>query len=177
MLRTKIKKSRLLVGILCLILLSGSCQRDDICPESTEITPMLRISFFDSEETDNPKPPVNLRIRAVEPDTVIYARANVTEISIPLRTDLDITTYEFILNAPAAPVEGEEEPEDNSNIDVINFIYSREEIYINRACSFKVNYRDLRTSLGEGDQRWISSIIVEEDNIENETDTHIFIYH
>lgn len=177
MFRTKIKKTLLGVLGLSLWIVSLSCQRDDICPETTQITPMLRISFFDSEETDNPKPPVNLRIRAVEFDTVIYDRVNVTEISIPLRTDMDITTYEFILNAPAPPVEGEEEPEDNSNTDAINFIYSREEVYINRACSFKVNYRDLRTTLGEGDARWISSIIVEEDNIEDETDTHIFIYH
>lgn len=165
------------VGILFLALINISCQRDDICPDSTPITPLLRISFFDFENPEIAKPPTNLRVKAADFDSILLNRINLSEISIPLKTDVDFTDYEFILNAPV--ITGEVS-EDNSNIDKIRFTYARNEIYVNRACSFKVNYIDLKAfpqPFAEDSDRWIKNIVVEEENIENETNTHIFIYH
>lgn len=162
--------------VICFLLqLNFGCQRDDICPASTQTTPLLNISFFDSLERDIPKPPVNLRVKATDFDTIILDRVNVAEISIPLRTDINATEYEFILNA----TDDEDDDDDISNIDIINFTYTSEEIYINRACSFKVNYLNLNATLraANDDNTWINSITVEERNIENETTTHIIIYH
>lgn len=167
----------MLVLVCFLLQLNSGCQRDDICPASTQTTPLLNISFFDALERDIPKPPVNLRVKAADFDSIFLNRVNVAEISIPLRTDVNATEYEFILNAPATNDDGED---DNiSNTDIINFIYTPEEIYINRACSFKVNYLNLNATLrtANDDDTWIRSITVEEQNIENETTTHIFIYH
>ena len=165
------------IGILCLAMLSISCQRDDICPDSTPITPLLRISFFDFENPEIPKPPTNLRVKVADMDSILLNRINLSEIGIPLKTDVDFTDYEFILNAPVIT---EEDSTDNSNTDKIRFTYARNEIYINRACSFKVNYIDLKATPqlpAEDTDRWIKNIVVEEENIENETNTHIFIYH
>lgn len=174
------KRSWKVTGFIlsCFLLqLNTGCQRDDICPESTQTTPLLNISFFDALETDIPKPPVNLTVRSIDFDTIILRRVNDVEISIPLRTDVNATEYEFILNAPATTDDGE--VDDNSNTDVINFTYTPEEIYINRACSFKVNYLNLnaRVRSEDDDNTWIRLISVEEENIENETITHIIIYH
>ncbi len=179
MLRKKIKefdlKILLGVGLIILALINFSCQRDDICPDSTPITPLLRISFFDLENPEVPKPPTNLRVKAADMDSIFLNRVNVSEISIPLKTDVDFTDYEFILNAQVST-----ENDSVSNTDKIRFTYARNEIYINRACSYKVNYINLKASpqtLAEDADKWIKNIVVEEENIENETNTHIFIYH
>jgi hypothetical protein len=180
MLRKKIKEFDLKIlraGIIFLALVNFSCQRDDICPESTLITPLLRISFFDIENIEVPKPPTNLRIKAAGMDSIFLNRVNLSEISIPLKTDVDFTDYEFILNAPTV---SEADSVNNSNTDNIRFTYARDEIYINRACSYKVNYFDLKASAetsAEDPDKWIKNIVVEEENIENETNTHISIYH
>lgn len=164
------------VGILFLALINLSCQRDDICPDSTVVTPLLRISFFDFENPEIQKPPTNLRVKAADFDSILLNRENVSEIKIPLKTDVDFTEYEFILNAPVTTVDST----GNSNTDKIRFTYARNEIYVNRACSFKVNYLDLKAFPHPPDEdinRWIKNIVVVEENIEDETNTHILIYH
>src|SRR5690606_35868526 len=113
--------------------------------ESTVTTPTLNIAFFDITETDVPKTPVNLRVKAVDYDSVYVNRVNQATLSIPLRTDANTTQYEFTINAPVLPEDGEEEvPGDNTNMDVITFTYNANTIYVNRACSYKVNYLDLQ---------------------------------
>jgi hypothetical protein len=110
-------------------------------------------------------------------------RENQSTISIPLRTDVNITEYEFTINAPVLPAEGEEEvPGENTNMDVITFTYNANTIYVNRACSYKVNYLDLQASLEEDENNWVQLIEVREndievDFIENEAQIHIHIYH
>ena len=161
---------------LGLILLT-SCQRDDICPESTVTTPQLRISFFDFEERDIPKPPANLRVKLSETDSILLNRVNVAEIRVPLRTNQNLTEYDFILNAAVLDSTG---PDPTGNPDRLLFSYARNEIYINRACSYKVNYVDLNVDVqSEQDANtiWIKEINIAEETIENETNTHIFIYH
>lgn len=170
-------KNKFLVAVFSGVLfLSLSCQRDDICPAAVNTTPLLRISFFDIEEADIPKPAVNLRVMAAGYDEILINRQSLSEISIPLRTDVDITEYDFILNAPVI-TDGSPPADENSNTDRIVFTYARDEEYINRACSFKVNFLELNANVRPDDNRWINAIIVREVNIENETDTHIFIYH
>lgn len=181
MLRKKIKgqigKSLLLGVFVFFLQFNTGCQRDDICPVSTQTTPMLIISFLDAADQETPKPPVNLTVRAVFYDTIIQARGNEALLRLPLRLDAQATEYEFILNAPETPEEGEEAPEDISNLDRITFSYTPEQIYINRACSFKVNFLNLNASLENDGNPWINTITVEEENIENETEPHIIIYH
>ncbi len=181
MLRKKIRvlvsKSLIWVFFGFFLQVNLGCQRDDICPQSTQTTPMLNISFFDTEDPEIPKPPVNLTVRAVFYDTIIQFRGNESSLQLPLRLDAQATEYEFILNAPAVPEDGEEDPENISNLDRITFSYTPEQIYINRACSFKVNFLNLNAQLEPDGNTWINTIIVEEENIENETDTHIIIYH
>lgn len=154
-----------------LILVTSGCQRDDICSAATQTTPMLLISFVDAQDPTTPKPATSLLVRELSFDTIIYNRENTAEIRIPLRVDSGITEYEFILNVPAG------DAEDESNSDRITFNYDPEEIYISRACSFKVNFMNLDANLNEDNNTWISLITIEEENIENETSAHILIHH
>ncbi len=159
------------------LMLLTSCQRDDICPESTETTPQVRISFFDFEERDIPKPPANLRVKLSNTDSILLNRVNVADIRIPLRTNRNVTEYDFILNAAVLDTTGEDA---TGNPDRMLFTYARDEIYINRACSYKVNFIDLNVDLQpeeDASTTWIKEINLVEETIENETNTHILIYH
>ncbi|MGM1056235.1 MAG: DUF6452 family protein [Bacteroidota bacterium] len=176
MLRKKIIKYTIFSLALGLVLLT-SCQRDDICPQSTVTTPQLRISFFDFEERDIPKPPANLRVKLSETDSILLNRVNDADIRIPLRTNQNLIEYDFILNAAVLDTTGTDA---TGNPDRLIFTYARNEIYINRACSYKVNFIDLNVDLQpeqDADTFWIREINVAEETIENETNTHIFIYH
>lgn len=166
----------LAAGIYALLFFSTGCQRDDICPATTQTTPLLLISFFDAEEPDIPKTAPNLRVRATGYDTLYINRQSLTEIAIPLRTDSDFTEYDLMINAPVN-IDDEGNQSSNANLDRIRFSYSREEQYVNRACSFRMIFTGLRARVQEDENLWIDDITIEEENIENETVTHIFIYH
>ena len=165
----------LILGLFALLILNPGCQRDDICPESTLTTPFLKIAFFDIEDITIPKPPVNLTVKAEGMEENFLTRVNASEISIPLRTDLDITTYEFILNAPTTT-----DSINTGNKDVLVFTYSTEQVYINRACSFKVTYQNLDEELVQevpASENWIKEITVVQSTIDDETTTNISIFH
>ncbi|TVZ28143.1 hypothetical protein JM83_3250 [Gillisia sp. Hel_I_86] len=170
--------SRLILGMILLLILNLGCQRDDICSESTLITPLLKISFLDfdanTEGDTIAKPVTNLSVRA-EGDTVNYInRVTTSEISIPLRTDVDATSYEFILNAR------DDDDTSEENIDIIDFTYTRNQEYINRACSFRVTYINLTATVQDETpttNKWIKRIKIEQPTVEDETTTHISIFH
>ncbi|MFO8147006.1 MAG: hypothetical protein R6U03_06410, partial [Gillisia sp.] len=120
MLRKKIIKYTIFSLALGLVLLT-SCQRDDICPQSTVTTPQLRISFFDFEERDIPKPPANLRVKLSETDSILLNRVNDADIRIPLRTNQNLIEYDFILNAAVLDTTGTDA---TGNPDRLIFTYA-----------------------------------------------------
>lgn len=160
------------------ILIISGCQRDDICPESTETTPLLIISFFDFAEPDRPRSPNNLTITHTERDSILYYRISADSIALPLKTTRDLTQYAFTRNAPDLNA-GDDEPGPLvPETDTITFSYARDEIYVNRACAFKVNYIDLKTTLEEGENGgWIENIVIEQTEVEDETQRHISIFY
>lgn len=172
-----LNKSFIFTLALIIGLVLSGCQRDDICPESTQTTSMLVIRFYDILERDNPQAPINLSIKEVGNENEYFKRQNLDSIAIPLRTDQDLTTYEFILNDPV----NADEPGDQSiptNKDIITFTYAQEQDYINRACSFKVNFIDLKVNLEEGeDGAWIGDYFIEQTEVENEANAHLSIYY
>lgn len=169
--------SRFIFGLILLLILNLGCQRDDICAESTVITPLLKISFFDAEAGNDSiaKPVSNLSIKAVG-DTVNFPiLSNPSEISIPLRTDVDFTSYEFILDAS-----DDDDATSEENTDIVDFTYARNQEYLNRACSFRVTYIDLKAKVQTetpATNKWIKRIEVDQSTVEDETTTHISIFH
>lgn len=155
----------------------AGCQKDDICPESTVITPFVQISFYDFEdESDTISKPVNnLKLRAQGDSLAFGTLINGAQASIPLKTDVDFTTYEFILNARAT---GDSTSVENT--DIVDFTYARTQEYINRACSFRVTYINLEADLETETSvanNWIKEIRVDQSTVEDETTTHISIFH
>ena len=159
----------ILVGLLAIILLG--CTRDDICAEDTVTTPLLVISFKDRTSPLLEKNVTDLQIEtnASEPVRVFSATESVNTVSIPLDTGNDEASFRFITNAG---------DEDDENIDIINFTYSRETSYVNRACSFKTTYSNLTAVReNEGTDNWVFSITVVNSTVEDETEAHITILH
>ncbi|TDN81270.1 hypothetical protein DET49_12841 [Salegentibacter sp. 24] len=167
-----------LVPVVFLLLVILGCQRDDICPPTTPTTPNLIMRFYDIEERENPATPTNLSIRAIVNDSIktLYQRINEDSIPIPLRTDQNITRYTFTI-FDSEEDEEEEDPEFLPNTDTLSFTYGTEEVYVNRACAYKVIYNSLKVTIEGGeDGQWIDSYIIEEPDIEDETQKHISVF-
>jgi len=156
-----------IAGIMLIFL---SCERDDICPDSTPTTPLLIIEFFDVNDPSQNKNVQGLSyIAGSSSDTILIGLTD--SIAIPLNTNQNTTKYQFIRNTNNPNIR---------NADTIEFIYEVNEVYVNRACGFKGVFKDLsaiRSIEDPASSNWIRSIFIEELNVENEQNTHVFIEH
>ncbi|PTX62620.1 hypothetical protein C8N46_10215 [Kordia periserrulae] len=181
--------------LMTLIFLSFSCEKDDICVEGTITTPLLVIEFFDAEVfnatgEDVLKNTSDLWVEAVDPNTEVINGVEVivdpiqgtpqavNTVSIPLRTMEDVTEYRFIKDYAL-----DDDGIQLGNEDIITFNYSREEIFLSRACGYVTNFElsgfDGADVTFDGDN-WIDpslGIRIAETIVQNETVTHVKIYH
>lgn len=167
MIKRFIKSSLAIIGVL---LLSISCERDDICPAATPTTPFLIVEFFDVAEPEENKTVQGLSYIAENSNDTIFI-GTTDSIALPLNTNQNTTQFQLIRNTS------------NSNIinaDAVEFIYEVNEVFINRACGFKAIFRDLsaiRTLEDPPSDNWIRSVLTEQLNVENEQNTHVSILH
>jgi hypothetical protein len=163
------------------------CEKDDICESTVEKTPLLVIQFFDGEniQSQTPKNVNDLRIIApefigIENHTPLFFDG-VSEIKIPLKIDQDETEFYFYLNADNADL-------NLRNTDKINIKYTRDDIYISRACGYKT-YFELdfldpflfsepieNVAYPDGGALWIRSINIVNTEINQDEAAHIYIY-
>jgi len=185
MFRKKIdfKYKKVLFGSLAILLLTISCQKDDICSASTITTPLIKVNFYDIENDANAaKSVINLSVRAINVegllDTLIK-RSTTSAIEIPLNTNS--STTEYLFTEYAADSDGEISEQNPPNSDLIRFNYTRNEQYLNRACGYRILYEDVQVQISkpEGDtsENWIEDFTVNDSIIDNETITYISIYH
>ena len=185
------------IGILGMLItvafLSFSCEKDDICVEGTITTPLLVIEFFDIADTsgeDVAKNVTGLWVEAVDPNTEVIngvpfivdpiqtTEQTTNTVSIPLRTQGMSTEYRFISN-----YELDTDGNQLGNEDIVTFNYETQEIFLSRACGYVTNYT-LNASDGAvvttDSDNWIdvtNGIQISEMNVQNETVTHVKIYH
>ena len=145
-----------------------SCERDDICLETTAGSPNLIILLLDSENNDTRKIPTGFLIRAIGSDNVLTNNLN-DSIVLPLNTKEKISQFEFIINFE----------NENKNIDTLQINYKRIDKYINRACGYRSNFileQSPIRLLNPGDN-WIKGFIILKDTISDETTAHLGILH
>ena len=154
-------------------MLFSNCEKDDICDENTPTTPLLVIDFYDVANPTVAKNVTNLGIVADGVTEPLGIFNNVSTISIPLRTIEDITAYSFILNSTNLTL---------FNEDKITFNYTRNNIFISRACGYKTQFildgtsGAVRTDAATPDGLWIQNIAINQANILSEDETHVNIY-
>ncbi|WP_333809678.1 DUF6452 family protein [Flavobacterium sp.] len=148
-----------------------NCEKDDICAEGTPVTPRLIIEFYDAANPTVLKNVMNLAV--AEPTFVNgYGYNGISKIKVPIRTNADVTTLNFIQN-------GSDTDTSNDNTDEITLNYDRIEEYISRACGFKTLFYLNETNpivLTADGNNWIQNIEVIQPNIENENEVHVKIY-
>ncbi len=159
--------------LIAVFALSG-CEKDDICDPTTSTTPRLIIEFYNAANPTVLRNVVNLKVIAVgQTDTLDNFNAK-SKIELPLKTTEDVTKYNFIYNSLDSV---------NTNEDFFEINYSRENVYVSRACGFKtvftLNDTDpivVTDDAALPDGNWIQNVTVQTNLIENENITHVKIY-
>ena len=170
MFEVNLVKSRIryFLGIPLLLLLFSGCEKDDICVE-TSLTPNLIIRFYDQVNISQFKEVPTLRVIGVGSQYILIDRITTDSISIPLKT-LENTTSFMLINAS-------EEELETGNSDVLTITYTPKEIFINRACGYKMNFEEANGSVTTDEANWIQDVQIINPNIQNERKAHIHLYH
>lgn len=157
----------LLIGVFSFLPLT-QCEKDDICLGETQGTPKLIIRFFDENDTTLSKIPEGLYVRAIESNFTL-TNVGTDSISIPLNTQESFSDFEFITNFGT----------DTENIDTLQFNYTRNDLYINRACGYRGTFifnSQALTILNSGND-WVQGYNFIKDTISDETSYHLAILH
>ncbi|MXN90551.1 hypothetical protein GR160_04880 [Flavobacterium sp. Sd200] len=165
----------LLLVLSCYLL---SCEKDDLCPETTQTTSRLVLGFYSETNHEAPQAVTRLQVFTEGSQDTIQL-STIDEVSLPLRTDATSTKWGLIYNRPVA--DGYE-----PNTDFLEFKYTTREEYVSRACGYKVLFtleddtdllpNPVLTDTPAGGGRWIDGTEILETNIENENDIHIKVY-
>ena len=156
-----------------------SCEKDDICSETTATTPHLIIRFYD---INNPSQPKSVRQLSVigngdnlEP---VISNRSTDSIALPLKFNEEniytVTEFELKKNSDydTDPNSGT-----NSDSDFIKITTLPIFKYVSRACGFKSIYTESKISIIEDSSNWIFNYEIVNDHIEYENKAHIKIYH
>ena len=163
-------------------LLFVSCEKDDICAETTATTPILILRFYDITSQENTKNVTGLRVTGFNDsnEEVEISGLNIVtkdSINLPLRTDTNITKFTFhkeyaaITNAEGDTISIEGNP------DIVTLNYTREDVFVSRACGFKTIFKDIIISVEDDGDKWIVNSEVINTTIENNTTAHVKIFH
>ncbi len=178
-------KKILIISFLLLSIFSFSgCEKDDICDANTPTTPRLIITFYDITNPSVLKDVTNMKVIGEGmTNGIVFSTTtdgsqyltNGSTVSIPLKTDADATTYHFILNYGNANTS-------LVNEDKITFNYSRQVLFVSRACGYKTVFTfDLsnpftQTAVPSTSPKWMQYVSVQTNNIVNENETHIKVF-
>ena len=160
-----------IVLLLLLTITFSSCEKDDICTDET--TPRLVLEFYDISNPSNLKNVLNLKVTG-EGQTELGTYNGVNKVELPLDITNDITKYSLILNSASST---------GANEDFLQFNYSRQNVFVSRACGYKTIFElnatpngVIKTDSTSPDGFWIQDINIVTTNIETENETHIKIY-
>ena len=162
-----------IVALLLFVILSfSSCEKDDICTDET--TPRLVLEFYDISNPTNLKTVLNLKIKGIGATEDLGTFNNVSKVELPLDITQDTTKYSLILNSTSLTLDDE---------DLLQFNYSRQNVFVSRACGYKTLFElnptptgVIKTDAAIPDGFWIQDINIQTTNIETENETHIKIY-
>jgi len=139
-----------------LLYLLTSCEDDDFCDDST--TPRLIIEFYDKEDPTTRKQ-VPIYAWADQKDS-IYQLVLTDSILLPMDTQSTSTKYRLSTT---------------NIIDTLDLTYTTSDVFISEGCGFIANFNDF--GVAKITDHWIDRIEVNVTKIENETETHIKVYH
>lgn len=174
---------RKIIALLLIAISLSGCEKDDVCIEET--TPRLVVQFYDISNPANLRNVVNLKVKAdgaadyivfntslpnTDPSRYLF---NGNKIELPLNISQDVTKYTLILNSTSLTA---------PNQDVLQFNYTRQNVFVSRACGYKTIFQlnaspggVIKTDATIPDGFWIQDINILTTNIDTENETHIKI--
>ena len=162
------KKYFILILILSMVSFSfWNCEKDDICPEGSISTPQLVIEFYDGTITDSIITLTSIDYFETSVNDTISG-SSVSQILLPLKTNEDSVTYSLTLYG-----------DDNTTTtddftDTITINYTRENIYVSRACGYKTNFTINDVVLNSNN--WVAADTSVQPSITNEDEVHLKLY-
>lgn len=166
--------------ILALFVLSSllSCERDDICAAATPTTPHLIVRFYNINERTELKTVRRMNVKEADNPKFIVDDRTTDSIALPLRIEtldnLNTTRFEFTRDID---FDSDEDPNTESNTDILTVTYTPELIYVSRACGYKSIFNDVIAGRESDPNNWIIDVEVINTTIDNENAAHINIYH
>ncbi|MET2985663.1 DUF6452 family protein [Aureibaculum conchae] len=155
-----------LLIVLTIIIVLSSCERDEICIDP--ITPKLVITFYDVDESETKKSVNNLAIEILDINKSLDT-IGTDSIGIPLNVYEIKTTIVLTTDS-----------KDNNliNRDTIRVNYEAEDVFVGRSCGYKSIFKNVSINRDFNDtDKWINSLVVNQTEIENETEAHVTILH
>jgi hypothetical protein len=162
-----------------------TCERDDLCDEDTPTTPRMIFEFRDVAIPENTKNAIGLRVE--DPDDSArfledYNDVSTLQMIIPLKTDADETKYVVYKNYNIDDNGTANDTSDDfqtGNADTLTITYSREDIYVSRACSYKTTFKNITVTIEPDSDNWMLFQEQTNDNqtVINEDETHWKIRH
>lgn len=171
------------IGLLLLLLICvWNCERDDICAEATPTTPRLIIEFNDINNFENSKVVRQLTVIGIDDNgndiNTLISRTNTNEVALPLRIVAEgvtnISRFKFIRDAD---FDTDDNPDTNSNTDIVTITYLPEFVFVSRACGFKSIFNAMGIDSENDEDIWILAEQLNTDNVENENNAHITLFH
>ena len=180
------KNIKFLILFIAIALIS--CERDDICAETTQTTARLVIEFYDVDNPTELKNVPRLTVygegllneapESFSNETLLFNdNKNKVELPLLIGPEGDLITTRFILERDTNLRLDTDTPE-TSNVDIIEITYNTEFIYVSRACGYKSHFNNIGVVVDPDDsETWISNIETLETTVENEFTTHVRILH
>ncbi len=167
------KPSMRSVFLILTVLLSLSCERDDICID--EVTPKLIIRFYDFENPELFKDVANLKvnIEGADGDYINETITNLTDsIALPINVVGNQTRFTLTLQE-------NEVLEQEENADILEITYTQEDVFVSRPCGYKAIFIEVVPDLEKDEENWIDEIVPLSDPLDiiNESSAHVKIYH
>lgn len=169
-----------LILIITLIGLLVGCEKDDICSDTTANTPHLIIRFYNISNNSELKSVNSLKVNGLNNNEEIGITSSKDSIALPLRILENNTIFSLTKDYT---FDNNGTPDDTSddiiggNTDEITVSYANEQIFISRACGYKNIYTNTNIGFTNDGDNWIANTEVIQNNIENENNAHIYIYH
>ena len=159
-----------------------NCEKDDICEEGTPTTPRMIIEFYDNSNPTTLKEVTDLKVQAEgEPNAIVFDETKTddakyrftgSKLKLPLKTTANLVKYTFTLN------DGNENP-NAINPDIVNINYTRDDIYVSRACGYKTVFELANPNgmvLTTEPNNWVKQISVLTNSITAENEVHVKIF-
>jgi Family of unknown function (DUF6452) len=148
-----------------------NCEKDDICEEGTPTTPRLIVEFYDNAVPSSKKSINDLKVTAQGQTNFLEFDAT-SKVELPLNINENTVVFQMNLNSKDAAIE---------NTDNITINYTRNDIFISRACGYKsvftLNDNPNGMTITPDSNNWIKEISIQKFVIDNENEIHVKIFY